>query len=86
MQRPMFRFIAETEPNNDVDGQFWRDVDACDRLGSPTLAEQFVRALCRARAADDTTGRDAAVQREDFLIQQVRAKGYLGHSSYAKAG
>ena len=85
MQRPMFRFIAETEPNDEVDGQFWRDVDACDRLGSPALAEKFVRALCRARATDDTKNRDAAAKRETRLVQLVQAKGYPGRSSFAEA-
>ena len=78
MPQPRFRFV-DGGPFPSTDAQFWRDVEASDRLGSPLKANKFLRELCHARAWDSaTSGTDpetcAAAERR--LLSDVSARGF----------
>ncbi len=78
MSLPTFRFVdAGVTPCLD-DEEFWRDVDASDRLESAIKANLYLRELCRTKAAEDTRldairDRD---EREQALLGAVFSRGY----------
>ena len=82
MGLPAFRFVATGQMTPSADRQFWRDVEASDRLGSAAKANLFLRELCRMKAAEDAGGlaNDAESaschDRERALLQEVYARGY----------
>lgn len=79
MATPRFRFVESCPPEADM--QFWRDVEASERLGSRYKANLFLRELCHAKAwaeagplgsADHFTREDS----ERALLREVAARGY----------
>lgn len=78
MAQPRFRFI-DGGPCPSADTQFWRDVDASERLGSRAEANLFLRELCRSKAWNDAGGSTDAAARaaaERRLVEDVLARGY----------
>jgi hypothetical protein len=78
MPQPRFRFI-DGGPFPITDAQFWRDVEASDRLGSPFKANQFLRELCHAKAWDAATpdvDPEACAAAERRLLRDVSARGF----------
>ena len=76
---PRFRFVEVSLPP--ADDQFWRDVEASERLGSRFKANLFLRELCHVKAwasagpagSDDHFARE---ERERALLREVAARGY----------
>ncbi|MCW6508689.1 hypothetical protein [Lichenifustis flavocetrariae] len=79
---PNFRFVASSDEAPELDAQFWRDVDASDRLASRFKANLYLRELCRSKAWDEAGFPEAAAthfareHREAALLREVRARGY----------
>jgi hypothetical protein len=81
MSVPTFRFLAWSDGAPIVDAQFWRDVDASDRLSSRFKANLYLRELCRSKAWEDAALTDegdhfACKRREHALLREVVARGY----------
>lgn len=79
MAPPRFHFVETSPPA--ADDQFWRDVEASERLGSRFKANLFLRELCHAKAWADagpagTPDHFAREARERMLLQEVTARGY----------
>ena len=76
---PRFHFV-ETRIA-EADGEFWRDVEASERLTSRFKANLFLRELCHAKAwshagslgTDDHFARE---ERERTLLREVSARGF----------
>ena len=78
MAKPRFRFVDNDTPAI-ADAQFWRDVEASDRLGSPAKANQYLRELCRSKAwygSTPDTDHAVCLEVERRLIGEVQARGY----------
>lgn len=78
MAKPRFRFVDSDTPAI-ADAQFWRDVEASDRLGSPAKANLFLRELCRSKAwygSTPETDHAVCLEVERRLVGEVRARGY----------
>lgn len=79
MAVPRFRFVETCLP--DADAQFWRDVEASERLGSRFKANLYLRELCHTKAwrGGSEAGMGdhfASEHRERALLQEVAARGY----------
>ena len=81
MSLPTFRFVDAGDLPAAGDQEFWRDVEASDRLASPTKADLYLRELCRTRAAEKARSSNDIVEWEHGLLREVHARGYrlLGH-------
>ena len=78
MAKPRFRFVDNDTPAI-ADAQFWRDVEASDRLGSPAKANQFLRELCRSKAwygSTPDTDHAVCLATERRLLGEVQARGF----------
>ncbi len=78
MFQPRFRFV-DSVPSPSADAQFWRDVEASERLASRFKANLFLRELCHTRVwggVPPGVDQDACAAAERRLLRDVFARGY----------